>query len=402
MYNTSASKIDLNLFLSLDILLKERSVTRAAERVGVSQSAMSHILARLRRAFQDPLFIRSKGGLLPSSRAETLAPRLERLIAAIAAIVPHGTFPNETVKKRRQIDLNLLIALKVLLDAENVTAAAASMGISQSAMSHTLKRIRSLFDDAILVRTGTGMAPTTGALSIHRQLSWVMSEIESLLEPPDFDPATARGTFRLALTDYGAATMLPLIMDDLMVEAPDLDLEIEQGHSMSFERLETGRLDLAVGSFVNEPAGFYRQRIFDDDMVCILRASHPAVKKGLTLDQYVTMPHGVITVAGTDVLINAAFKKLGLKRRAVLSFPHFMAAPLIAARSDLVVTLPRRLADIFVDAADLAICPPPITLTKLTIYQLWHERSKNDPAHAWLRSFIYQRLAAINKNEYIS
>jgi DNA-binding transcriptional LysR family regulator len=399
MYHLGANKIDLNLFLSLEILLKVRSVTKAAELSGVSQSAMSHILARLRRTFQDPLLIRTKAGLLPSVRAETISPRLGKLMDAIAAIVPNNDIRIGANRKRRQVDLNLLIALKVLLDKENVTAAAAEMGISQSAMSHTLKRIRTQFNDEILVRDSSGMHPTESALTIYRQLSWVMSEVDSILEPPEFDPASARGVLRLALTDYGAATILPLIIEDLTKEAPFLNFEIEPGHSASFERLEVGELDIAVGSFINEPAGFYRQRIFDDEMVCILRADHPAVEGGLTFKDYVEMPHGVITVAGTDVLINAAFKKQGLKRRSLLSFPHFMAAPLIVARSDLVVTLPRRMADIFTGAANLAICTPPIPLKKLTIYQLWHERSKNDPAHVWLRSFIYQRLAVMDKNE---
>ena len=387
MYNLTAKKIDLNLFLSLHTLLEERSVTKAAEKCGVSQSAMSHILARLREIFQDPLFVRSKSGLLPNSRAEAVEPRLRGLIDAIGAIMPQVDL--------RQTDFNLLLALRIILDEGNVTAAAAAMGVSQSAMSHTLKRVRTQFDDAIMVRNGAGMEPTKKALAIHRQLSWVMNEIEIILEPPEFDPPNARGKIRLALTDYGSATLLPLIMDDLMKEAPELDLEIEQGHSNSFERLERGELDIAVGSFVNEPAGFYRQRVFDDDMVCILRADHPAVKNGLTLDDFVALPHGVLTVAGTDVLINAALKKLGIRRRSLLSFPHFMAAPLIVAQSDLIVILPRRLADIFIDAVDLAVYNPPLPLKKLTIYQVWHEKNHNDPAHSWLRSFIYQRLVTL-------
>ncbi len=397
MFHLNAKNIDLNLIQSLDLLLKERSVTKAAKCVGVSQSAMSHILARLRRTFQDPLFIRTKIGLLPSSRAEALGPRLEKLIEAIQDILPRDDFHAGAKRKRRQTDLNLLVALKVLLDEGNVTVAAARMGVSQSAMSHTLKRIRTQFRDAILMRKGSEMRLTERALALHRQLGWIMNEITSMLEPPVFDPAKARGVFRLALTDYSAATILPLIIDDLMVETPNLDLEIEQGHSVSFERLEMGQLDIALGSFTNEPAGFFRQRLFDDEMVCLLRADHPAVEGGLTFDGYVSMPHGVITVTGTDVLINAAFKKLGLKRRAALSFPHFLAAPLIVSRSDLVVTLPRRLADIFTGAANLAICAPPIPLKKLSIYQLWHERRQNDPAHAWLRAFIHQRIAAIDK-----
>lgn len=291
------------------------------------------------------------------------------------------------------VDLNLLVALEAMLDERNVTRAAQRVGLSQPAMSRALGRLRALFADPLFVRTSKGMAPTARAVALSGPLKRALAELEGVIRSPTFDPETARGRMRIAATDYAAVIVLPRVIGRYFAEAPHFDMEILPMDYESLAGLEAGDMDLAIGVFTEAPAGIYRQRLFTEDFACVVRAGHPVLRKKLTPEVFSALPHGLVTVLSTHKgnLMDAVVKHLGGGRRFALRLPHFLAAALIVAESDLILTLPRRLALRFAELAGLVLIDPPVRIAKVSISQLWHERHHHDPAHIWLRALMAEQ-----------
>ena len=293
------------------------------------------------------------------------------------------------------VDLNLLVALQALLDEKNVTRAAARVGLSQPAMSRALGRLRDLFGDQLMVRTSKGMSPTPRGAALAEPLGKVLSGVDQMIQPPTFDPEVAEGRRRIATTGYGSLIMVPLIIGRFVREAPNLNLDVLNIHRDSINELETGAIDLAIGGLgvTNLPAGFYQQNLFEDRFVCVVRTKHPVIQKGLTLDTYIQLAHGLMTVTGDGPgVIDDVLKRMGIRRRIALRIPHPLVAPIVAAESDLIFTLPERLAVRLQEVSPIAILEPPREISDdigvFSVRQHWHERHHHDPAHIWLRNLL--------------
>ena len=288
------------------------------------------------------------------------------------------------------IDLNLLVALGALLEERNVTRAAGRVGLSQPAMSRALGRLRALFDDRLLVRTSAGLEPTPRAEALAAPLRRVLAEVGRMVQPPDFDPAKQQGCVRLAMADYQSLVLLPRLLRHCEREAPGLDLQVVPHGPDSVRGVESGAVDLAIGVFPDADSGFYRQTLYRDDFACVVRAGHPVLEGPMTAERYAALRHAFLTVAGDGRggAVDEALESIGLSRRIGLRTPHFLAAPLVVAETDLVLTLPRRLAEQLRTFAPLAIFDPPVPLAGFAVSQLWHERRHEDPQHAWLRAAV--------------
>jgi DNA-binding transcriptional LysR family regulator len=165
---------------------------------------------------------------------------------------------------------------------------------------------------------------------------------------------------------------------------------VPYGESFTWKALATGEVDLCVGHFANAPQSHFRQKLFDDDMVCLVRQGHPRVKGRLSLERFLELEHLLIApFGGTEGSVDVLLRERGLERKVVLWVPTFTLAPLIAARSDLIATVPRRIAEAFTEVLPLQLLPPPLPVPGFTFSQLWHRRSEADPAHQWLRRFIF-------------
>ncbi len=294
------------------------------------------------------------------------------------------------------IDLNLLVALDALLIERNVTRAARRIGISQPAMSHALGRLRTLLDDAILVRSKSGMLPTARARSLEEPIRRALREIEEALRTgPTFDPRTSERTFAIATSDYGELVVLPPLLERLAREAPHIDLRIHAVPDEWSTPLEEGIFDLVLVPRVGETsAGIVQQKLFDERFVCVLRKGHPAARRGLDLKTFVALPHVLIAPsARIGGIVDEALALRGLTRRVALTVPHFLVAPLVVASSDLVLTLAERVARTFVTMAPLEIREPPIEVRGFAMHQVWHEQRRGDPAHAWLRTLVAEVCA---------
>ena len=297
----------------------------------------------------------------------------------------------------KHVDLNLLVVLEVLLAERNVSRAAKRLRLSQSATSHALARLRKQFGDTLLVRSRAGMLLTPRAERLQGALKAQLAGVASLLsDDARFDPAALSGTVHLVCEDYVGTVILPRVLKRLGAEAPDLDLDIHTTPWNVYEGLENNTFDLALGAFGDAPATTRIRTLLHDDFVCLVRRGHPAVKKRLSLRQYVAMPHVVIGIGQPGpTQIDRALAKRRLARRVALRIPSFLAAPFVVAESDLVLTLPRRLAEQLRRLAPLEVHAPPLPLERFHFRLAWHVRRHDEPAHRWLRSLVAEVAAAL-------
>ena len=291
-------------------------------------------------------------------------------------------------------DLNLFVAFDALVAEGNVTRAAERVGLTQPAMSHALARLRKLVDDPLFVRTSQGMSPTPRALELALPIRRALGEIDSALnERESFDPQAARRTFTLAAVDFGSLVVLPPLLARVQRDAPAVDLLVRPLRNETIEQqLAEGEVDVALGVLYDDaPPWMIQKRLFDERFVCLVRADHPTVRGALSLDAYLALDHALIAPRGKQGgHVDRALSRLGKKRRVALTVPHFLVAPIVVARSDLVLTLPERVARTFSEMLPLAIVEPPLDLEGFAVSAFWHERQARDPAHAWLRSLIVE------------
>ena len=290
------------------------------------------------------------------------------------------------------LDLNLLVVFDAILKDRNVTLAARRVGLSQPAMSSALARLRRTFNDPLFVRTGHGMLPTPYAQllapPIQRACELVAS---SFAIGNEFDPAASSRTFLFYMTDIGEGVFLPKLLQALEQRAPRARVKVlripEHGEQ---EAMAAGDVDIAVGLFPDLKAGFFQQRLYRDEFVCLVRANHPRAKGTISARQFAEMRHAVVTSAGTghEAAVERAFAKHRYERRIALTIPHFMAVPVIVSQTDYIVTVPRRLALAFAAFPGIRIVEPPIAIDPFEIKQHWHERYHHDPANKWIRGLI--------------
>lgn len=289
----------------------------------------------------------------------------------------------------RRIDLNLLVALDALLEERNVTRAANRLAMSQPAASRALGRLRALFSDALLVDGPRGYILSARAEEIRPALRRTLSDIGEMLEANPFDPASATGRVRLLMTDLHAAVLAPHLLDRLAQEAPSLDLDIIAPGAAIFEALESNAVDAVAGVFHEAPAGIRRRTLFEDFFVTLMRNEHPAAGRQLTLERYLGLDHMVVAVTGVgQAPVDEMLLAIGLKRRVKVSVPNFFSALEIAARSDLVMTLPASLARMAKGMGRFVTLPPPVDPGRFALSLLWHARHQEAPRHIWLRRTI--------------
>jgi DNA-binding transcriptional LysR family regulator len=291
------------------------------------------------------------------------------------------------------LDLNLLVQLDALLSELHVTRAARRAGVTQSAMSRALARLRDLLGDPLLVRTGRGMMPTPRARALAAPLKRALVDLQQVvLERPTFDPATSTRTFTLATSDYAESMLLPPLLARLRAEAPGVDVAAVNVGREAGPALEDEAIDLWVNPRrgPSSPAIVWRS-LFREDFLCVLRRGHPALRRRgrLTLERFVELPQILIAPGGRPgSLLDDALARRGLRRRVALRVPNFLVAPLVVVQSDLIVTLPARLARRVAASFPLELRPPPFELPGFEVHMGWHERFRHDAGHAWFRRVL--------------
>lgn len=300
------------------------------------------------------------------------------------------------------VDLALLLAFDALLRERHVTRAAERVGLTQPALSHALRRLRELFDDPLFVRTKQGMLPTPRAEALAGPLREALASVERLVTPPEaVDLKTIARTFTIATNDFIEAVMVPSLISRLADELPRASLVVRPLTSSLEDQLESGIVDLGVGVFGDLRLGIVEQRLFKDHFACVVRRDHPTIGKKMTLEKFLAASHVLIAPRGTaGGPMDNALAERGLERRVVTRVPNFITALLLAAETDLVLTAPRQFLQHFAseDGARrrapsglglaLRVLPAPVEVRPFTMSMIWHERQRQDPAHAWLRRTI--------------
>ncbi len=285
------------------------------------------------------------------------------------------------------VDLDLLRVLDVLLRTESTVVAARELGLSQSAVSHSLRRLRDAFDDPLFVRVGRQLVATERARELAPELAEARQAVARVLAPRDqFDPARLRTTFRLALADYAEVIVLPGLLATLAAEAPEVDLTTFHAGDGLEEELQRGRADLACGGFFQERAGLVLRTLFRDPLVCVRRAG---CRDRVTLARFLGARHVLVSPRGLPGgIVDTHLAAEGHARRIVLRTPTFATALAIVARTELIATLPESVARFYAEQTPLTIDGLPLELPPLRFAMAYSASRKEDASHRWLRDRI--------------
>lgn len=284
-----------------------------------------------------------------------------------------------------QADLNLLTALNILLEERNVTRAADRLGLTQSAVSRILGRLRATFGDPLFVRTSRGLAPTTRALEIAGPLRQNLDGLERLLlEKAGFDPATARRRFRIAAVDYAQVTLLAPLFRKLSIAAPQLEFEVRQPSLESDRDLDAGVLDLLIMPRQPSAPGIVWTPLYRDGYTCIVWDRNPA--RSLTPARFAAMEHVLVAPRErAGGIVDVVLEENGLTRRVAVQVPTFLLLPHILIGTQRIATIPIGMAAELARMHPLRIVKPPLQIPGFTMSLGWHEIHRNDAGHRWLR-----------------
>ncbi|MBK7533842.1 MAG: LysR family transcriptional regulator [Myxococcales bacterium] len=292
-----------------------------------------------------------------------------------------------------RLNLNLLPMLEALLRERNVTAAARRAGVSQSAMSHSLAKLRALLEDPLLVMSGRDMVLTPRGEQLARALPGALDALEATLaRQVPFDPASSQQEFRIATFDYFELTTIPALLEHLRRHAPGIKLSVERLDRASPARLLAGELDLVLGGeSMTMPPSLVTRRLYRDPFMVIVRPGHPALRRGrLPLNRYIDADHLLISVEGRALgPVDRALAKRGRARRVALRLPHFGSAGLAVMRSDLVCTLASSVAQVAQETYGVLVLPPPLPLPAPAITAWWPPQHDDDPPRRWLRQALF-------------
>ncbi|WP_075791419.1 LysR family transcriptional regulator [Massilia putida] len=289
------------------------------------------------------------------------------------------------------IDLNLLSVFQEVYRERQISAAARRLGLTQSAVSNALARLRRTFGDELFVRTAHGMQPTPLAQQMAEPIGAAMAQVAlALSQRSRFDPATSGRRFTLAMTDVGEVYFMPVLIERCRSNAPNVEIASIRANGLTLkDDMETGRVDLAIGAFEDVSEALYHRALFRQRFVSMFRKDHPLAKGKVDLARFVAAPHLIVDAAQSPYdRINGLLEKAGVTAGARFRVPHFTAVPYIVSTSELVVTVPQKLAESAASPFGLKWIEPPLALPTLQTNVFWHRRFNHDPGIQWLRGLI--------------
>ena len=302
-----------------------------------------------------------------------------------------------------RIDLNLLVYLDVLLQERNVTKAANQLGITQPAMSNGLKRLRTLFNDPILVRTSDGMVPTERARALAPAIRKILLELEEALQgEEEFNELNSQRVFRLMASDYAASTLLPKLLKRINQIAPNVTIDIMTPSDVNFHDVEAGKIDMAINRFDELPQSFHQKTIWRDSFSCLLSADNPVVSK-FNLNTYLDAKHVWVSKTGFGVgvgmdpkdvqklgWVDEALARLGKQRDIKVFTRNYHVAMQLALEDELVATLPTRAALIHKSDSNYTILKPPFDIPDIELKMIWSPLLHHDASHIWFRQLVIE------------
>lgn len=304
------------------------------------------------------------------------------------------------MRQLRDLDLNLLLVLREIMQRGSVSAAARALRLSQPATSNALARLRRQFDDDLFVRGPRGMQATPLASRLAVPLDEALQSLAAALDQPtDFDAASSSQRFTLALTDVGEVYFMPALLEHCARMAPGVGIGSVRAAGQNLdEAMAAGRVDLAIGAFEDMAPGLLQRRLFSQPYVTLLRRQHPLARQlgagRIPLAAFKAARHLLVdNPASPYGQIAQALARAGVSNITHASVPHFVAVPYIVSQSDVLVTVPRKLAERAAAPFGLVMLTPPIRLPRLTTHLFWHRRVQGDAANIWLRRQLVSLFA---------
>jgi DNA-binding transcriptional LysR family regulator len=289
----------------------------------------------------------------------------------------------------RRLDLTLLLVFEEVMASGKLSAAAKRVGLTQSAVSHALKRLREIFGDELFIRTPRGVLPTPRARVLRGPLAEALRLIGGAVRPPRFDPESSQRVFRIAATDYETALFAPHLLRADAATTSSRFVFRTLVRREAIDALDAGDIDLLLGYTWKRGEACDAITLYEEDYLVVAKKGHPAVTKPLTLAQYAGYRHVLVSPTGSlNGIVDKALADVGRTRRVILAVPYFFAALATVARTELIATLPSRVARFHAANFGLGTRSPPVPIRSFPVQMVWSKRLGDDPALAWLRDKI--------------
>ncbi|HUZ13223.1 MAG TPA: LysR family transcriptional regulator [Caulobacteraceae bacterium] len=308
------------------------------------------------------------------------------------------------------IDLNLLRVLDVLLEERSVTRSGVRLGLTQSAVSHALNRLRYQLGDELFQRNARGMQPTRRALEIAPGLHAALEQLQVALTPPDFDPSISDQRFNVVAGAYACAVLIPTVVARLQARAPKVLLQIAENPADLVEQLDSGRVDFVISGFTSAPERFARERLIEEELAWVVRAGHPLARSPAALEDLVAIPHVVVAgrqeAAGHSAInlrlswedlgaLESELARRGLKRIVGVVAPDTFSAMAIVSRSEMAALIPRRFALLSAQSGRLSLIDPPYPSPPVEVTLLYRRDRLGQPPIAWMRQILIEAAASL-------
>jgi DNA-binding transcriptional LysR family regulator len=289
----------------------------------------------------------------------------------------------------RRLDISLLLVFEETMAAGKLSAAAKRLGLTQSAISHAVGRLREAFGDELFIRTSTGVQPTPRAMTLREPVAEALRLIDGALRPTRFDPDRDERVFRIAASDYETSLVAPLLVGRNSGTTRFIFCTLIRKDAI--EALHAGDLDLLIGYTWDKDKACVSATLYDEDYCVVARKRHPAMAHRLSIATYTNHGHVLVSPGGTLTgIVDKALAVAGASRRVVVAVPYFLAALATVARSDLLATVPRRVAHCHARHFGLAMAPPPIPIRSFPVQMIWSRRLAVDSALLWLRNRVVE------------
>ena len=319
----------------------------------------------------------------------------------------------------KTLDLNLLKVFDAVMEERSVLRASQKVALSQSAVSHSLARLREMLEDELFVRTAAGMQPTARALTMAPQIREALRALEAAVELPTFVPATSTRQFTLAANDFTTMMLASPLLKILVREAPAVDITIKPVTRIDLaEQIDLGRIDVAIGVFSVPPSRFRTSLLFEYDDVLIVGGKRKLGR--LDKAKLARQPLVVVSFGGEqEGAIDGFISERGLARRSemydraaleralsasdhppriAVSLPHFLALPALLVDSELAAIVPRPLARALEQTHGTTTYELPYPTTPVEVRLLWHERVEGEPSHEWLHEILRRTTEELRRS----
>jgi len=297
-----------------------------------------------------------------------------------------------------KIDLNLFLVLKTVYQEGSITAAANKLHLTQPAVSHALGRLRDKFDDALFIRHGRKMIPSSFCQKIMPSVDKALEMLDSTLMPnADFDISQHHRTIKLGLRDILESIFFPVLVPDLLNNTPNIRVNSRQVSRVEMESaLEQQELDIVIDVLTPTNENIEHELICNESFSLICRQGHP-ILENLTLENYIDAKHVVVSLKDSTVnLVDMALAKYGVSRNVALRCEHYFAATSVIQHCDMLLTMPNAYARLLQEKMPVKVTPLPFDVPVLPVHMYWHKNAEQDPVNGWMRDKLKNIARELN------